>query len=178
MSDEDQIRKVIFDMNQAIASRDEGSVMDQFADDASIFVISAMYEEKTTSLEQLRTQISDILESSDVSHTREATITNLQIHRDIAWYASDIELAVSDSQTRINWRDTGVLRKFDEGWKIVQRHVSLPATPELARGSFSGLRSFIDSWIDSYRDSEQTPRRDDILTYLIKARELMDEPNS
>lgn len=120
-------------LNKLLRSQEQGDVesfANCFLHDASVVHIGTDIDEFFTSWREYFHWVDDVLLSRKGNEIN-AKDTRIRFSKDrqTAWYSQLIDTCyeTKDDITRIEgFRHTGVLIKTDEGWKIVQSHVSAP----------------------------------------------------
>lgn len=158
--------------------------MSSFQNDENSYLVGSATHEVFQGWNNIKKGVQKMYESQGKTIIkRDETIQNLQIHKDVAWYVSELDNVVElskNSRLELTLRITGVLRKTDNGWKIVQRHASA-AQAGIQKGdtwpTADGLLKDIEKWIaefDLNPNFKEKINRSALLNYLIKAKEVIE----
>jgi len=137
---EAEIKAVLEKSFEAYAKKDLDETMRLYAPDADLTVIGSGIDDKCVGLEQLREHFKrDFNYFESVNPTFKSVLVSTA--GDIAWFASDISVQTKahGKETSFPARLTGVLRRRDGNWLIVQSHLSIPASEQSVEGSFSEI---------------------------------------
>ena len=137
---EAEIKAILEKSFESYAKKDLEGAMQVYAPDADLTVIGSGTDDKCVGLEQLRERF-----KRDFAHFKSVlpTFKSVSVSSvgDIAWFASDVAVQAKAQGQEMNFpaRLTGVLRRRDGNWLIVQSHLSIPATERPVERSFSEM---------------------------------------